>query len=164
MAWAYAAYRWPDEAAWLAALAAEGWAEGTPPEVSLLVAGTLYGPPADEATPGAALPGWHVAAAFRDRAAPTAWAAHAIVPAEGMPVLGRGPAPSRTISASAFLGRFTPTETAALWSADARLMAGAMKVMTQGTANLDSAEARGLMALAVARGVLTPARAEAILA
>ena len=70
----------------------------------------------------------------------------------------------RKVTAMDFLGRFTPTETAALWAADARLMAGAMKVMTQGSANLDSAEATALMALAVAKGVLTPARVAIILA
>lgn len=70
---------------------------------------------------------------------------------------------ARVISASDFLARFTPEETAALWTADARLMAGAMKVLAQGSANLDSAEAQQLMALAVGRGVLSEARAAAIL-
>lgn len=70
----------------------------------------------------------------------------------------------RVVSASSFLGRFTPAETASLWTADPRLMAGAMKVMTQGSANLDSADASNLMALAVALGVLPQERAEAILA
>lgn len=72
------------------------------------------------------------------------------------------PAP-RTISAVDFLARFTPAEVAALWAADARLMAGAMKTMAQGAANLDSPEASALMALAVSRGVLTQERAAEIL-
>jgi hypothetical protein len=41
MAWIYLAYRWPSDAAWTAALAAEGWADGAPPEVVLSVAGAL---------------------------------------------------------------------------------------------------------------------------
>lgn len=91
--WTFHAYRWPSKAAWLAALAAAGWAGGAPPEVDLLATGTLYGPAPDEETPGAALPGWHVAAAFRAPAAPPeAWAALEIDPPDAMPVLGR-PAP-----------------------------------------------------------------------
>lgn len=70
----------------------------------------------------------------------------------------------RRISASAFLGRFTPEEISNLWSADPRLMAGAMKVMSQGSANLDSSDAQNLMALAVNLGVLSQERADAILA
>lgn len=91
--WSYHAYRWPDQAAWLAALAAAGWAGGTPPEVELLVAGAIYAPAPDGETPDA-LPGWHVAAAFRAPAAPPeAWAALEIDPPAGMPVLGRAAAP-----------------------------------------------------------------------
>lgn len=91
------------------------------------------------------------------------------IPADMSPdpreALGRIAALSpRVISASAFLGRFTADETAALWTADPRLMAGAMKVMTQGSANLDSPDAKALMDLAVARQVLTAERAAAILA
>lgn len=94
--WTYAAYRWPSEVAYLAALAAQGWQDGVPPDVALLVSGTLYGPSVDEETPGDALPGWHVAAAFRDCAAPEAWVGLEIDPAETsskMPVLGISPVP-----------------------------------------------------------------------
>ncbi len=93
--WTYRAYRFASEAAWLSALAAEGWADGTPPEVDLLPTGTLYGPPPDEETPGEALEGWHVAAAFRAPVAPpAAWAALEIDPPDGMPVIGRAAAPT----------------------------------------------------------------------
>ncbi len=91
--WTFHAYRWPSEAAWLAALAAEGWADGSPLEVELLPSGTLYGPPSDDETPGEALEGWHVAAAFRDRVPPAAWAAMEIDPPAQMPVLGHSPLP-----------------------------------------------------------------------
>ena len=40
--WTYATYRWPDQAAWIAARALQGWTEGTPPGVDLLVVGQLY--------------------------------------------------------------------------------------------------------------------------
>jgi hypothetical protein len=91
--WNYATYRWPDQAAWLAALAAAGWSEGAPPGVDLLVTGTLYEAPVDDETPGAPLPGWHVAAAFR-AVPPLAWAAMEVDPPEGMPVLGRAQVPA----------------------------------------------------------------------
>lgn len=71
------------------------------------------------------------------------------------------PAP-RIISAEAFLALFTPAETGALWAADTRLMRGAMLVMGQDSANMDSPELAGLLSLAVAKGVLTPARAEQV--
>lgn len=107
--WSYHAFRWPSEAAWLEALAAEGWAQGAPPEVELLVGGTLYGPAPDVETPPPALPGWHVAAAFRDRAPPAGWAALEIEPPAQMPVLGRSPVP---VTVSRFQAR------AALLAAD----------------------------------------------
>ena len=91
--WTYHAYRFDSEAAWLAALAAEGWGAGTPPDVALLVSGTLYGPPPDEETPGEAMPGWHVAAAFRDRVPPPSWGLFEIDPPADMPVLWRNPVP-----------------------------------------------------------------------
>lgn len=43
----------------------------------------------DDQVPGEALPGWHVAAAFRDRTPPAGWAALEIEPPAEMPVLGR---------------------------------------------------------------------------
>jgi hypothetical protein len=89
--WTYAAYRWPDQAAYTAALAALGWQDGAPHGVDLLASGTLYGPPVGDDTPGETLPGWHVAAAFRDQAAPAAWAAMEIDAPDAMPVLGRRP-------------------------------------------------------------------------
>lgn len=92
--WTYHAYRWPSEAAWLAAIAAEGWATGTPPGVELLVSGTVRAPAPDDDTSGEPLPGWHVAAAFRDRAPPAAWAAQEIEPPAEMPVIGRPAQPT----------------------------------------------------------------------
>jgi len=102
-AWTYVTYRWSDEAAWLAARAAQDWAEqgwgdGTPPGVNLLVVGRLYEPQepsseTNEAPPPEPLPGWHVAAAFREAVAPTEWAAQRIVTPPGMAVLGRTPTP-----------------------------------------------------------------------
>jgi hypothetical protein len=52
------------------------------------------GPPLDAETPREALPGWHVAAAFRERTPPAAWAALEIEPPAEMPVLGRTPPPT----------------------------------------------------------------------
>ncbi|MBX9751163.1 MAG: hypothetical protein K5Q68_16355 [Roseococcus sp.] len=92
--WTYLAYRWPSEAAYLAALAAVGWAEGTPPDVALLATGTVYAPPIDDETTPEALRGWHVAAAFRNRTPPADWPPLEIEPSAEMPVLGRTPAPT----------------------------------------------------------------------
>lgn len=92
--WIYRAYRWPSQGAYLASLAAEGWSAGLPLGVDVLVSGTLYSSPPAEGTAGQALPGWHVATAFRDRASPPAWAPLEIEPPAGMPVLGRQPAPT----------------------------------------------------------------------
>jgi hypothetical protein len=87
--WTFRAYRFADAAAYAASLAIHGWQDGTPPGVDLLVTGTLHAVPVGDDTPGEALPGWHVAAAFRDMAAPAAWAAQQILPPEGMAVLGQ---------------------------------------------------------------------------
>lgn len=92
--WTYAAYRWPNEAAYLAALAAAGWVDGTPPDVALLPVGTIFAPPVDAETPGQALPGYHVAAAFRAVPAPAGWDAMEIDPPAEMAVLGRTPPPT----------------------------------------------------------------------
>ncbi len=94
MSWTHVAYRFADEAAWLSALAVEGWASGTPPDIALVVSGTLYEPQADPAAEPVALPGWHVAAAFRDRAPPRAWAALEIDPPAQMPVFSRALPPT----------------------------------------------------------------------
>lgn len=69
----------------------------------------------------------------------------------------------RVITGAAFLALWTPAEIAAGIAADPRLVAGAFKVLAQNSANLDSEECADLLALAVARGVITPARREAIL-
>lgn len=92
--WIYVAYRWPSEAAYLSALAAAGWVDGTPADVTLLATGTVYSSPVDDETTPEALPGWHVAAAFRDRTPPADWAALEIEPPAEMPVLGRTPPPT----------------------------------------------------------------------
>ncbi len=92
--WTYLAYCWPSEAAYLAELAHAGWADGTPADVALLATGTVYAPPVDDETTPEALPGWHVAAAFRDRTAPATWAALEIEPPAEMPVMGRTPPPT----------------------------------------------------------------------
>jgi len=71
-------YRWPDHAVWRAALAAQGWQEGTPPGVDLLVTGIAFGPSSDPEMAGPALPGWHVAGLFLGDP-PAAWEAQRIV-------------------------------------------------------------------------------------
>lgn len=68
------------------------------------------------------------------------------------------PAAPHIVSGTEFLDLFTGAETRALWNADPRLMRGAMRVMAQDSANLDSPELGALLALAVSEGVLTPAR------
>lgn len=80
------------------------------------------------------------------------------------PALPTPPAPRRVITAPEFLALFTPDEAAAMWAADPALMFGAMTVLAQGTANLDSADLGNLLGLAVAKGVLTRARAERVAA
>ena len=92
--WTYFSYRWPSEAGYLAALAEAGWADGAPPDVALLATGTVYASPVDDETPGEALPGWHVAAAFQDRMPTAGWAALEIEPPAEMAVLGRTPKPT----------------------------------------------------------------------
>ena len=62
--------------------------------MALLATGTVYAPPLDDETSPEALPGWHVAAAFRDRMPPADWATLEIEPPAEMPVLGRMPAPT----------------------------------------------------------------------
>ena len=74
-------------------------------------------------------------------------------------------APSaRIISSDEFRQLFTPAQQAALWSADPALLAGMLKVITQGSANLDSDEASNLLALGVAKGALSESEKERILA
>lgn len=51
----------------------------------------LPGGSADSQLARAALPGWHVAAAFRDQAPPAAWEAASITLPEGMPLFGPVP-------------------------------------------------------------------------
>lgn len=94
MSWTYHAYRFASEASYLAALAEEGWGAGTPPDVALLVSGTLYGPAPDAETPGEALPGWHVAAAFRNRVPPASWGLVEIDAPPDMPVISRAAPPT----------------------------------------------------------------------
>lgn len=74
------------------------------------------------------------------------------------------PEPPRVVTGVKFLALFTPAEVAALWAADPRLMAGALKVAAQDACNLDSAECAALLQLAVAKGVLTTERVPQILA
>lgn len=95
MSWIYTAYCWPSEVAWLNALADEGWQDGAPPDVELLVSGALYTPGADGDEQGAAIPGWHVAAAFRSRLAPAAWTPLEVEPPVGMLVMGKSAVPDR---------------------------------------------------------------------
>lgn len=68
------------------------------------------------------------------------------------------PQAPRLISGADFLGLFTAGEVAALWSSGPEFMTAALRVAAQNEANLDSPELGGLLALAVARGALTPAR------
>ena len=71
--------------------------------------------------------------------------------------------PARIVSSDAFRQLFTPAQTAALWAADPLLLAGMLKVLTQGTANLDSPEATSLLSLGVAKGALTESEKARIL-
>lgn len=80
------------------------------------------------------------------------------------PIAPPAPAPSRVISGVEFFALFFAPERWALWNADPDLMSGAMLVMTQNSANLDSPELKRLLALAEAKGVLTQARAVRIAA
>ncbi len=115
--WTHHAYRWADQAAWLAALAAEGWADGAPPDVALVASGTLYAPQTDLEAEPAALPGWHVAAAFRDRAPPAGWAALEITPPPQMPMLGWNSPGSRVLTVLQFRDRLTAEEEIAITAA-----------------------------------------------
>ncbi len=74
------------------------------------------------------------------------------------------PPPPHIVTGSEFLALFTPAEIAALWSADPRLMAGALQVAAQDSCNLDSVECAQLMALAVAKGALAAGRVADVLA
>ncbi len=80
------------------------------------------------------------------------------------PALASAPPAARIVSSADFMALFTPAQTAALWSADPQLMVGAIRVMIQGTANLDSQDAVDLLALAVAKGALSEAEKARILA
>ncbi|MDB5415304.1 MAG: hypothetical protein JWR10_3639 [Rubritepida sp.] len=94
--WTYRTYRWPDAAAWRAAQAVQGWQEGAPPGVDLLVAGTVYEPSAPasegELPPPVAIAGWWVSLAIRDASPPADWESLRATTPEGMPVLGEDPA------------------------------------------------------------------------
>jgi len=68
------------------------------------------------------------------------------------------PAVPRVISGTDFLALWAPSEIEAAFAADARLMAGALKVAAQGRANLDSEECAALLALAQTKGVITAER------
>lgn len=92
--WNYQTYCWPTEEDYLAALDILGWKEGAPPEIVLLPNGTLYGSNPNEDGSYDALPGWYVAAAFRGVTPPSDWSALEVDPPEGMPVIGKTPAPS----------------------------------------------------------------------
>jgi hypothetical protein len=71
------------------------------------------------------------------------------------------PAAPRVITAAEFVACFTPSETAALMQIPETQQA-ALLATAQGSVNLDSAQLVGLMKLAVAKGALTSARAEAV--
>jgi hypothetical protein len=72
------------------------------------------------------------------------------------------PPPPRMISSEEFVGCFTAAETAALLDIP-ELAQAALLAASQGSINLDSPRTAALMALAVHRGALTPARAAAVL-
>lgn len=93
MSWIYPAFCWPTETEGRTAIAAQGWADGTPPGVDLLIIGTWYlpqEPVADGEEPPTpiAIPGWWLACAFRDRVPPAEWSAARAVLLGGMPRLG----------------------------------------------------------------------------
>jgi hypothetical protein len=79
--------------------------------------------------------------------------------------IGTDPAsPPRIVTGERFLALWLPAEIAAAFTADPLLMAGAMKVLAQNAANLDSAECAQLLGLAEAKGCITAARRQRILA
>jgi hypothetical protein len=71
------------------------------------------------------------------------------------------PPPRRMLSSADFVACFTPVETAALLAVP-ELAQAALLAASQGGVNLDSPRLAALMALAVERGALTAARAEAV--
>lgn len=74
------------------------------------------------------------------------------------------PPAARIVSGPAFRALFTPAELAAMWAADPRLMAAAMDVLAQNSANLDSPGLAAMLDLAVAKGALAPARPARVIA
>ena len=93
MPWIYPSFCWATEAEGRAAIAAQGWAEGKPPGVDLLIIGTWYLPQepvaeGEEQPAPVAIPGWWLACAFRDRVPPAEWSAARVVLPAGMPRLG----------------------------------------------------------------------------
>lgn len=159
--WIYASYCWPSQADYIAALVAEGWQDGAPNGVDLLVSGLVYSPATGSETSSEPLPGWHVAAAFRSPVVPPLSWAELVLPVspEGMAVLGRNP---RVITALAFYSRFTQAERISMRAVavfnDAEVFA-----LAQGQVNLDSEEAQRLLQAAVSFGVLSLERSNQIL-
>ena len=74
------------------------------------------------------------------------------------------PPPARIVTGEQFLALWLPPEIAAAFTADPRLMAGAMKVLAQNGANLDSPECAQLLGLAVQVGAISAARRDQIIA
>lgn len=84
---------------------------------------------------------------------------------QGWEIVARVPAEDpHVVTGAAFLSLFTPTEVAAMWGSDPRVMAGALKVAAQDSCNMDSAECAALLQIAVANGSLMAERLPQILA
>lgn len=89
-------YRWPDATAWLAALAAQDWQDGTPPGVDLLVSPQLHELSDDPEQLGAPIPGVFVDGLFVG-ASPAAWEAQRIAETEAPAPMLRWPTTSPTL-------------------------------------------------------------------
>lgn len=87
--WNYIAYRFPSKEVW-EQLSVDNHANTG---VDILVSGVLYAPPEEEGAIGDPIAGYHVSAAFRDRAPPQSWGQYEIIPPDFMPVIGRPPVP-----------------------------------------------------------------------
>jgi hypothetical protein len=159
--WTHFAYRWLDQAAFQAALAAMGWAKGPPEGVSLHPVGVVL----DDN--GAALAGYHVAASFRAIAPPSDWAPHVITPPARMPMPGPTAIGPRILTVLQFRDRLTEAEEIAITAAGMASpavrvwldrLSGAQEV------NLDDPRTvAGLNSMAEA-GLLAPGRVVEILA
>lgn len=90
-------YCFADAAAWAAALAAQGWQDGTPPGVDLLVSSDLREPSDDPEQLGAEISGVFVHGLFLSTP-PPAWEACRISPAQAPAAMARWPGTEPTMA------------------------------------------------------------------